>query len=90
LVWMNKTTRFTEEMVSLGKSYCDDSDETVAPEGGGSFAVYAMISLRRLRIFLDKTYKMIIDRLEVIPPTLEIIGLKLEDPTFRHCLVKPV
>jgi len=37
---MNVTTRFTEEMVSLAKSYSDDSDETAAPEGGGSFAEY--------------------------------------------------
>ena len=76
---MNKTTRFTEEMVSLAKSYSDDSDETAAPEGGGSFAEYAMISLHGLRIFLDETYEMIIDRLEVMPPILEIIGLEPED-----------
>ena len=40
---MNLTTRFTEEMVSLAKSYCDDPDEAAAPEGGGSFAEYAVI-----------------------------------------------
>ena len=28
---MNLTTRFTEEMVSLAKSYCDDPDEAAAP-----------------------------------------------------------
>ena len=76
---MNVTTRFTEEMVSLAKSYCDDSDETAAPEGGGSFAEYAMISLHRLRIFFEETDEMIIDRLEVMPPILEIIGLEPED-----------
>jgi len=41
---MNITTRFTEEMVSLAKSYCDDAEEPAAPEGGGRFAEYAMIS----------------------------------------------
>ena len=76
---MNVTTRFTEEMVSLAKSYCDDSDETAAPEGGGSFAEYAIISLHGLRISLYETYEMIIDRLEVMPPILEIIGLEPED-----------
>jgi hypothetical protein len=40
---MNITTRFTEEMVSLAKSYCDDPEETAAPEGGGNSAEYAMI-----------------------------------------------
>jgi len=73
---MSVTTRFTEEMVSLAKSYCDNSNETDAPEGGGSFVEYAMISLHWLRIFLDENYEMIIDRLEVMPPILEIIGLE--------------
>ena len=41
-------------MVSLAKSYCDDADEAAAPEGGGSFAEYAMISLHWLRIFLEE------------------------------------
>jgi len=76
---MNTTTRFTEEMVSLAKSYCDDPDETAAPEGGSSFAEHAMISLHGLRIFLDETYEMVIDRLEVMPPILEIVGLKADD-----------
>ena len=76
---MNLTTRFTEEMVSLAKSYCDDPEEAAAPEGGGSFAEYAMISLHGLRIFLNETYEMIIDRLEVMPPILEIIGLEPDD-----------
>jgi len=51
---MNITTRFTEEMVSLAKSYCDDADEPAAPEGGGRFGEYAMISLHGLRIFLEE------------------------------------
>jgi len=76
---MNITTRFTEEMVSLAKSNSDDADETAAPEGGGSFAEYAMISLHGLRIFLDETYEMIIDRLEVMPPILDVIGLDPDD-----------
>jgi IS5 family transposase len=76
---MNITTRFTEEMMSIAESYSDDADEPAAPEGGGSFADYAMISLHGLRIFLDETYKMIIDRLEVMPPILDIIGLEPDD-----------
>jgi IS5 family transposase len=76
---MNITTRFTEEMVSLAKSYSDDADEPAAPEGGGSFAEYAMISLHGLRIFLDETYEMIIDRLEVMQPILDVVGLDTDD-----------
>ena len=41
---MNLTTRFTEEFVSLAKSYSDDADEPAAPNGGGRFADYAIIS----------------------------------------------
>lgn len=58
---MNITTRFTEEFVLLAKSYCDDADEAAAPEGGGNFAEYAMISLHGVRIFLDETDEMTID-----------------------------
>jgi len=76
---MNFTTRFTDEMVSQVKNYCDYPDEAAAPEGGGSFVEYAVISLHRLRIFLGETYEMITDRLEVRPPTSEIIGLKADD-----------
>jgi len=61
------------------KSYCDDPDETAAPEGGGSFEKYAMISLHGLRIFLDETYKKIIDRLEMMWQILEIVSLETGD-----------
>jgi hypothetical protein len=40
---MNLTSRFTEEMVSLAKSYCDDPDEAAAAFRGGSFAEHAVI-----------------------------------------------
>ena len=65
--------------MSLAKSYSDDADEAAAPEGGGSFAKYAMISLHGLRILLDESYEMTIDRLEVMPPILAIIGLEPDD-----------
>ena len=76
---MNLTIRFTEEMVSLVKSYCDDADEAAAAFRGGSFAEYAMISLHGLRIFLEETYEMLIGRLEAMPPILEIVGLEPDD-----------
>jgi hypothetical protein len=76
---MNVTTCFTEEMVSLAQSYSDDADEAAAPEGGGSFAEYAMITLHGLRILLDESYEMTIDRLEVMPPILDVVGLEPDD-----------
>lgn len=63
-------------MVSLAKNYCDDPDKAAAPKGGSRIAEYATISLYRLRTFLNGTYKMIIDRLEMKPPILEIAGLE--------------
>jgi len=72
---MKVTTRFTDEMMSLAKSYCDDSEETAAPEGGGSFAEYAMVSLHEMRIFFDETCEMTIDRLEVVQPIWRSSGL---------------
>lgn len=38
-----------------------------------------MISLHGLRIFLDETYEMTIDRLEVMLPIPKIIGLEPDD-----------
>lgn len=52
VVGMNITTRLTDELVSLAKSYSDDADEPAAPEGGGRFGKYAMVSLHGLRMFL--------------------------------------
>jgi len=72
-VCVNLISRFTEEMVSLAKDYCNDSDKAAAPEGGGSSIQHAMIPLHRPRIFLNVTYEMIINRLKVMPPILEII-----------------
>ena len=76
---MNFTTRFTEEFASLAKSYSDDADGPAAPEGGGRFADYAIISLHGLGISLEEFYEMIIDRLEVMPPILEVVGLEADD-----------
>jgi IS5 family transposase len=85
---MNVTTRFTEELASLAKSYSDDGDEPAAPDGGGRFAEHAMITLHGLRIFLDETYEMTIDRLEVMPPILAVIGLEPDELPHPSTLCK--
>ena len=69
---MNVSARFTEEIVSFAKSYCNDLGEAPATFRRRSFAEYSMISLQRLRIFLDKTREMIIRRLEAMPPILKL------------------
>lgn len=45
---MNLTICFTKEIVLPAKNYSDDPEEAVAPEGGGNFVKYTMISLHRL------------------------------------------
>ncbi len=76
---MNSTTRLTEDLVSLVKSYSDGADEAAAPKGGGSFANYAIISLHSLRIFLEKSYVMSLDLLETMTQILDIVGLEPDD-----------
>ena len=76
---VNVTTRFTEQVVSLAESYCDDADEPAAPNGGGRFADHATISLHCLRIFLEKSYVMTLDLLATMTPILREIGLDAAD-----------
>jgi hypothetical protein len=84
---INVTTRFIKELVSLAKSYSADVDEAATPEGGGSFAVWAMISLHSLRISLDKSYMITIDLLETMTKILDVMSIEPDDlpcpPTFN-------
>jgi len=84
---INITTRLIKELVSLAKSYSADVDEAAAPEGGGSFAAWAMISLHSLRISFDKSYMITIDLLETMTKNLDVVGLEPDDipypPTFN-------
>ena len=74
-----KISRFTERCVWAVKRITDDTDEPAAPEGGGGFADYAMISLHCLRIYLDTTYRMTIDLLTEMPQITREIGLEPVD-----------
>jgi len=65
---MNLTTHFTEEMMSLAQSYSANGNEATAA-WRGSFAEYAMV-------FFDETSDMIIDRIEVMPPILDLVRLE--------------
>ena len=74
-----KISRFTERCVWAYKRIADDCDEPAAPEGGGGFADYAMVSLHCLRIYLDTTYRMTIDLLTEMPQITREIGLEPAD-----------
>ena len=71
--------RFTERTVWIAKKVVDDADEPAAPEGGGGFADYAMISLHCLRIYLNTSYRMTIDLLKEMPRISREIGLEPAD-----------
>jgi hypothetical protein len=69
-------------MVSLAQSYSDDSNEAAAPEGGGSFAEWTIISLHKLRILIERFYKMTIDLLKTMTQILDVIGI--EPGSYPH------
>jgi len=72
-------SRFTERVSFALKRTADDWDEPAAPEGGGGFTDAAMISIHCLRIYLDTTYRMIIDLLKEMPQISREIGLETAD-----------
>jgi len=72
---MTQISRFTGEIVPIAQVVTGDGDESAAPEGGGGFADYALVSLHCLRIYLDASYRMTIDLLKEMPQITGEIGL---------------
>ena len=68
-------SRFTERCVWIDKRLCDDTEEPLAPEGGGGFPNYVMI-LHCIRIYLGTTYRMTINLLKEMPRITREIGLE--------------
>jgi len=62
--------------------------EVAAPEGGGGFADYALISLHCLRVYLDESYRNALDLLSEMPHILAEIGLEEGDLPHHSTLVK--
>ncbi len=52
---MSKISRYTGKVVTLAKSAVGGRGESAAPQGGGGFADYAVVSLHCLRIYLEKS-----------------------------------
>jgi len=50
---MSKISRFTSKAVTLTKNAVGGRGEAPAPEGGGGFGDYAVVSLHCLRIYLE-------------------------------------
>ncbi len=76
---MSKISRFTTKGVTLAKNAVGGRGEVAAPEGGGGFADYALVSLHCLRIYLDESYRNALDLLSEMPHILAEIGLEEGD-----------
>lgn len=61
--------------MAKAKSVAATPDEHAAPEGGGGFAEWVMLTLYALRIELDKSYRIAVYLLSEMPDVLEEIGL---------------
>ena len=85
---MSKISRFTSKAVSLAKNAVGGRGEAAAPEGGGGFADYAVVSLHCLRIYLEKSYREALDLLSEMPQILAEIGLEPGDLPHHSTLVK--
>src|SRR6056297_107291 len=85
---MTQISRFTSEIVPISQRVTGDGDESAAPEGGGGFADYALVSLHCLRIYLDASYRMTIDLLKEMPQITGEIGLSAADLPSPSTLCK--
>ena len=85
---MTKISRITERCVSIAQNVMGERDESAAPEGGGGFADYALVSLHCLRIYLDTSYRMTIDLLKEMPQITREIGLEMADLPAPSTLCK--
>jgi IS5 family transposase len=85
---MSKISRFTKNAVRLAQNAVGGRGEVAAPEGGGSFAEYAVVSLHCLRVYLGKSYREALDLLSEMPQILGEIGLDAADLPDHSTLVK--
>src|SRR6056297_328875 len=85
---MSKISRFTSNVVQLAKNAVGERGEGAAPEGGGGFAEYAVVSLHCLRVYLEKSYREALDLLSEMPHILGEIGLDAADLPDHSTLVK--
>ncbi len=85
---MSKVSRFIRKAVTVAKNAVGGRGEVAAPEGGGGFADYAVVSLHCLRIYLEKPYQEALDLLSKMPQILAEIGLEADDLPHHSTLVK--
>jgi len=84
---MSKISRFTKKVVRLAQNAVGGRGEVAAPEGGGGFADYAVVSLHCLRVYLEKSYREALDLLSEMPHIVGEIGLDAADLPDHSTLV---
>ncbi|TKX59768.1 IS5 family transposase [Halorubrum sp. ASP1] len=85
---MTQISRFIGEVVPVAQRVTGDGGESAAPDGGGGFADYALVSLHCLRIYLDLSYRMTIDLLKEMSQIIGEIGLNAADLPAPSTLCK--
>ncbi len=76
---MSKISRFTSKAVTVAKNAVGGRGEAATPEGDGAFADYAFVSIHFLQIYLEKSYRKVLNLLSETPQILAEIGLKEGD-----------
>ena len=66
-------------VVLVAQRVTGDGGKSVAPDSGGGFADYALVSLHYLWIYLDTSYWMTMDLLKEMPKMTGEIGLTAAD-----------
>jgi len=85
---MTQISRFIAEAVPVAQRVTGDGGESTAPDGGGVFADYALVSIHCLRIYVDTSYRMTVDLLEEMPQITRKIGLSAADLPAPSTLCK--
>ena len=80
---MSKISRFTSKAVQLAKYAVGERDEVAAPEAGGGFAKYAVVSLHCLRVYLEKSYREALDLLNLSWMRRTTTGRELNELTTQ-------
>ena len=87
-MFISEVSRFTERAVTLAQNAVGGRDESAAPDGGGGFADYAVVSLHCLRVYLEKSYRVALDLLSEMPQITGEIGLDTADLPDHSTLIK--
>lgn len=76
---MTNIPRFTDEIVPIAHCVAVDEDESAAPDGGGGFADYTLVSLCCLHMYLDTSDRLTIDCPKEMSQITVEIGLSAGD-----------